>query len=327
MVSLEWYQSFVAVYQVGTVTGAAEARFLTQPAVTQHLAALESVIGEPLFQRTPRRMLPTQRGKELYSQVIQSLERLAQVSEDLRSVDKRQIQQPLIRLGTPREYFLDIALNQLAELPFRFWIQFGVTGDLIASLEQGELDLIIATQRTASRQLEFHKLAEENFVLVCATQQRNLLVASLMGQMIADGEAQESFRSQSELEASSSSESLMEQPNLKSIEKWLTTQKWISYGLELPIIRRFWQITFKNRPEFQPALVIPDLHSIGKAVELGYGISLLPDYLCADGLKQARLQILWQAPKPTINELWLAYRKIERNRFELKQIQTKLGAK
>lgn len=57
MVNLEWYRSFVEVYRVGTTSGAVEILHLTQPAVSQHIAALESALGVVLFQRMPRRML------------------------------------------------------------------------------------------------------------------------------------------------------------------------------------------------------------------------------------------------------------------------------
>jgi len=66
MVDFEWYRSFIAVYRSGTVTGAAKARLLTQPAISQHIAALESASGHALFQRTPRKMIPTEHGKVLY---------------------------------------------------------------------------------------------------------------------------------------------------------------------------------------------------------------------------------------------------------------------
>jgi DNA-binding transcriptional LysR family regulator len=59
MVNLEWYRSFVQVYRVGTVSKAAESLHLTQPAVSQHVAGLEATLGTPLFQRMPRRMVPT----------------------------------------------------------------------------------------------------------------------------------------------------------------------------------------------------------------------------------------------------------------------------
>ena len=65
MINLEWYRSFIEVYRVGTVSGAAQVLHLTQPAVSQHVAALESALGNPLFQRTPRRMVPTEAGQRL----------------------------------------------------------------------------------------------------------------------------------------------------------------------------------------------------------------------------------------------------------------------
>jgi DNA-binding transcriptional LysR family regulator len=45
MVSFEWYHSFIKVYRAGTVSGAAQVLNLTQPAVSQHVEALESALG------------------------------------------------------------------------------------------------------------------------------------------------------------------------------------------------------------------------------------------------------------------------------------------
>jgi DNA-binding transcriptional LysR family regulator len=71
MVNLEWYRSFVQVYRVGrTVSKASESLHLTQPAVSQHLAGLEANLGTLLFQRMSRRMVPTEVGRRLYTQVV-----------------------------------------------------------------------------------------------------------------------------------------------------------------------------------------------------------------------------------------------------------------
>ena len=51
MADLNWYRNFLAVYRLGSVSGAAKARNLTQPAVSQQLGALEASVGEPLFVR------------------------------------------------------------------------------------------------------------------------------------------------------------------------------------------------------------------------------------------------------------------------------------
>ena len=69
MINFEWYRSSIEVYRVGTLSGAAQVLHLTQPAVSQHVAARESALGNSLFQRTPRRMVPTEAGQRLYTQI------------------------------------------------------------------------------------------------------------------------------------------------------------------------------------------------------------------------------------------------------------------
>ena len=51
---------FVKVAELGSFSRAAEALFLTQPTVSEHVRALEDELGVQLFERTPRgvRLLP-----------------------------------------------------------------------------------------------------------------------------------------------------------------------------------------------------------------------------------------------------------------------------
>ncbi len=62
MIDFEWYRSFIHVYQQRSVSAAARIRFLTQPAVSQHIAALEAELETSLFIRAPRQMIPTDAG-------------------------------------------------------------------------------------------------------------------------------------------------------------------------------------------------------------------------------------------------------------------------
>jgi len=55
---------------VGTVSGVAQFLHLTQPAVSQHVAAKKSALGNPLFQRTPRRMVPRKRDKDFILKLL-----------------------------------------------------------------------------------------------------------------------------------------------------------------------------------------------------------------------------------------------------------------
>ena len=287
MSDFERFRSFVAVYRAGTVSGGAKARFLTQPAVSQHIAGLEAETEHKLFKRTPRQMVPTEWGKKFYAQVAQAVDTLEQVAQDRRGALDTEM--PLVRLGAPLEYFHEILLEGLTEAPLRFWLTFGVAAELLERLERRELDLVVATQRLPSPAVEFEKLSDERFVLVGSPDHE--VPISPMGS----------------------------QGGTARVEGWLKEQRWIVYGAELPIVRRFWQQSFGGRPEIQPSLILPDLRTILKAVELGRGVAVLPGYLCQDALESGRVNVLWEPAEPVENELWLAYRKTDRTDEDIRK--------
>ncbi len=278
MVNLEWYRSFIEVYRVGTVSGAAQVLHLTQPAVSQHIAALESALGQSLFQRTPRRMLPTDEGKRLYTQIVEAIEKLESITP--RSSNNAP---QVIRIGSPQEFFSERILNRLPQaenLVYR--VQFGLAKDLIQQLLAGQLDAVIATQKITRSELEYQLVHEENFWLVAPPD----AVIPI------------------------SSEQL--HVNLTSLEQWLKSQPLIAYGEDLPIIRRFWRIVFGRRLDTVPRLVLPDLRLIRQAVMAGLGFSVLPDYLCEDRVNSNALKLILKPTNAVTNHIWLSYRKSER---------------
>lgn len=281
MIHLDWYQSFLAVYRKGTVSKAAQDRFLSQPAVTQHIANLEKMIGAPLFQRTPRKMIPTDLGKELYTRLVQPLETLELITDDLISL--HQNEQPILRLGTPYEFFSYFILESIDRFPFQLRIQFGSTDQLLHELANENLDLVLSTQMFSTHGIIFEPVYREEFWLVASP--HHPLPAS-------------SF-------------------DADQIEQWLIKQKWISYGTDLPIIRRFWLLSFSKRPPIRPYFVIPNLIAIAQAVEFGKGLSLLPDYLCIQRHQEGKLIKIWDPPKPVTNQLWLVAPKRKKKELSL----------
>jgi DNA-binding transcriptional LysR family regulator len=278
MVNLEWYRSFIEVYRVGTVSGAAQVLHLTQPGVSQHIAALESALGQSLFQRMPRRMLPTDEGKRLYTEIVEAIEKLESITLRL-SNNAPQV----IRIGSPQEFFAERILNQLPQAEnFLYRIQFGLVKDLIQQLLIGQLDAVIATQKITHSELEYQLVHEENFWLVAPP---NTAIPA-------------------------SSEQL--QVDLTSLEQWLKSQPLIAYSEDLPIIRRFWRVIFGRRLATVPRLVLPDLRLIRQAVVAGLGFSVLPDYLCEDGVNSNALKLILKPTNAVTNQIWLSYRKSER---------------
>lgn len=279
MVNLEWYRSFVEVYRIGTTSGAAEILHLTQPAVSQHIAALESALGVVLFQRIPRRMLPTEAGKRLYTCVVVAIETLESIPTKA-SISDTPL---LLRLGTPTEFFSEYVLKKLPKTSeILFATRFGLVQELIEQLLTNQIDCAIATQKIVKPDIEYQLIFEESFWLVGPP---NITIPLSQD---------------------------LKQTDLTALEQWLKLQPWISYSEDLPIIRRFWRVIFGRRLDVNPQVVIPDLRTIREAIAQGLGYSVLPDYLCTDWVADHRLTLLLQPIKAVTNQIWLAYRKAER---------------
>ncbi|MBT2616323.1 MULTISPECIES: LysR family transcriptional regulator [unclassified Bacillus (in: firmicutes)] len=269
MIDFEWYRSFIYIYKYNSVSEAAKTRIMTQPAMSQHLAALEAEVGELLFIRTARKMVPTERGKELYSQLAPLVESLEAATLSFRSASLPTLS--IIRIGSAIENFYEIILNQLQEIQTCTVSYFGTADELLELLKEGTVDIIVTSKKNPVPGIEYITLFEEEFVIVAPK----------------------------ELE-------IEEGTNYELKEKWLSSQNWISYGLDLPIIRRFWREHFKKRPIMKPIHVIPNLHLILKAIENGSGISLLPTYLLENSMDEAKSKIIFEDLKVN-NKLFIAY--------------------
>lgn len=286
MSQLEWYRNFVAIYRAGSVSGAAKLRHLTQPAVSQQLAALETVVGVPLFLRTPKGMQPTARGDALYQQVFDALDKLERVSRSLRGRDGGSAL-TRVRLGAPSEYFHAFALERLGNAGFELVVRFGEDKELLSMLEVGALDVAVTTLKPTAKTLQHRLLALKHFELV--------------GPPHLEPPAPEL--------------------SLGELAQWLGEQPWVSYSQELPITRRFWQQYLQARFEGKLAVVVPDLRSVLRAVELGYGLSILPEFLCRDALVAGRVRSLWPVRNLIQGEQWLlSFREVDSDRVEVIQI-------
>ena len=63
MADFEWYRSFVSIYGLRSISAAAKFRFMTQPALTHHVNALEAEVGEVLFSVHRGKPYPPNEGK------------------------------------------------------------------------------------------------------------------------------------------------------------------------------------------------------------------------------------------------------------------------
>lgn len=278
MVNLEWYRTFKAVYQTGSLTAASKALFISQPNVSQHLSALEAHVGRQLFERKPR-LVATDYGKLFYTQVVEPLEKLEEVETDFKAICCLS-HLPIIRVGAVKEFFHAVSSEKLGSIPASLMISFGMTKELIAKLPKGEIDFVIATQKIEEKNLVYEPFLKEEFAIVGSpsletTAFNKLIRAKKWGQA----------------------------------EDWLLNQIWFAYSSDLAIIRRFWLKNFKKRPAIKPRFTIPDMQVILKAISAGQGLTITADYLTKELLLEKKLKLIWKGHTVSENILYLVYDK------------------
>lgn len=273
MVNLEWYRTFKAVYETGSLTAASKALFISQPNVSQHLSSLEAYIGKPLFERKPR-IAATDYGKLFYTQVVEPLEKLEKVEAGFNAAFLKK-QLPVIRLGCVQEYFQAVLSEKITAINANLILSFGRTKELLSMLHKGTLDFVIATKLTDYRNLVFEPVQQEKFIIA--------------GSKKIDTTQFDKY---------------IRKKDLEKAEAWLLSQPWITYTTDLAIIRRFWQKNFNKRPVIKPYCVIPDINVILKSLKHCTALTIASDYLLDDDLR-----IIWRGIAPVGSTLYLAYDK------------------
>ncbi|HEY9259264.1 LysR family transcriptional regulator [Chitinophaga sp.] len=273
MVNLEWYRTFKAVYQTGSLTAASRALFISQPNVSQHISSLEAHVGKILFERKPK-IVPTDYGKLFYTQVIEPLEKLEKIEANFNTASFKK-KSPIIRLGTVQEYFQAILSEKIAAIEPNLILSFGRTKELLGRLQKGSLDFVVATKLTEYKQLVFEPIRQEIFIIA--------------GSKTID---------------TTDFDHYVKEEYWESAEAWLLSQPWFAYTIDLAIIRRFWQKNFDKRPVIKPSCVIPDMNLILKSLKHSIALTIAADYLLDDDLK-----IIWRGRTPLENVLYLVYDK------------------
>lgn len=290
MVNLEWYRTFKAIYKTGTLTGAAEVLFISQPGVSLHLSSLESYVGYKLFDRTGRKMIPTERGKVLYNAVLDPLTRLEEVEKNFqRSTEKHT---PTISVGMCFETF-QITLEQyVSSLPFNLIISFGEYPEMLDQLDKGILDLIITPKKGVSSHIEHVAFSSEKIVLVGG---KEVDIAAF--------------------------NQVHKNKNKAQIEEWLKQEKWYGTTGDMEHLFHFWSLNFGKKPDFRPNYIVPNLNSIVRCLSGGTGLAVIPDFLCQNELDSGQIQLIWEGDKKLKNTLYFGTRKKTTHSDEIEHIK------
>lgn len=159
---------FAAVVDAGSFVRACDAIGVSKPAVSRHVAALESRLGVRLLQRTTRRLSLTEEGEVFYARCKELLAEVDEAEAEVASRADQAVGQ--LRINAP----VSFAMIHLAPL----WPQFvarhpGVTLDItladrVVDLVEEGADLAVRITRMPDSTLVSRKLGSTRLVL-CAS--------------------------------------------------------------------------------------------------------------------------------------------------------------
>jgi DNA-binding transcriptional LysR family regulator len=278
-VELTHLQSFAAVYRHSSITRAAEELHVSQPSVTAHLRALEAELRRPLFVRLARGVRATPLADRLAREINAPLESLIATSQGFHH--SAEITEATLLLGGPADVLSEVILPTLAPLVAQglsIRVRTGLTADLIASLADGELDVVIATTPTRQRSVTLRPLFDETLALVAS----HTLAARLSKQSLpTHGIAWPAVLSEYPL---------------------------VAFAENAPLVRRYWRTVFGLSSAPKPRVVIDDLRAIIRTVTSTAAWTVVPTYLIRQHLDRGDLIVLHEPPEPPTNTLYVATR-------------------
>ncbi len=273
MINLEWIRTFSSIFECGNITEASKKLHMTQPGVSKQLAALEHHIGKKLFERTTRKVIPTEYGKFLYAQITSPLKALEKVEHY--SSNRTKKERPSIVIGCSSDFFKKELLHKIYALDMFIVTQFGTHKELITSLEDEKIQLLVGTEKYDSFPHQFSIIKEDSLVLVAS---KDISIPANLG----------SEKTQ--------------------ITKWLQKQTWFSYDNDLTDINKFWETNFNHKPQLVAQYILPSYGDMLEAIQLTPGFCVLPLSLCEEALQNGTIHTPFTSLKNVDQRLFCAHK-------------------
>ena len=252
---LSQLRGFLTVARMGSFTKAAEALFLTQPALSLQIKALEKSLGEPLFERRGRRLLLTPAGRILLERAAQIWSLVDQTGEEIAAL--KGLAGGRLVIGTNDSnclYVLPASVRRFRrEFPHvELHLTNGHSTQVVAWVVEGQADFGVVTLPIANAHIESRPLFRREDVLVCTP-----------GHPLC-------------AQAAVTLEHLVEYPLLLldkgSVSRTLLDQMLAKSGL-LP----------------KTVMEVGSIEVIKRYVEIGLGVSIIPRFTAEQEIREGRL--------------------------------------
>lgn len=167
MVDLRW-KTFITVIQEGTLAKAGDKLGLTQPAVSQHLKAMEEHYKQPLFNHRGRRLVLNDAGHLVRKNVEKALLKEQGLEQKLKGLLMGQSRFNLGATLTVGEFILPGFLGQYHQAyPVReISIHIRNTDSILNGLKKGEIDLAVIEGPFDSTSIKSHHFMEDEMIFI-----------------------------------------------------------------------------------------------------------------------------------------------------------------
>lgn len=173
---------FVAVAETGSFSRAAERCNIAQPSLSQQIQKLEQELGEPLFDRLPRKVVLTDAGRTLLPRAVSILSDLQDIKHTLNQ--NMDAGHGLLNVGfipTIAPFVLPRVIKRFSqEFPnARLSVQEDLTETIVRNLLDGKLDVGITSMPIRHRLIQTEELLTEPLLVASAKENDFITHASI----------------------------------------------------------------------------------------------------------------------------------------------------
>ena len=172
---LKQLQTFVAVYETGSVSKAAKRLFATQPGLSTHIKQLEEGLGTELFQRSTTGVEPTIAGRKMYKRAVSILRDVEETRQEISDLSEEV--SGSIKFGLVPSAMHGLAPTLLPRFKNKYpqvqiLLKEAYSRDLTNLVRNSELDFAIVIEPSNLDGLTTEKIVDDNLVLISAKSDR-----------------------------------------------------------------------------------------------------------------------------------------------------------
>lgn len=159
--NLNYYKIFFTVAKTGNISKAAEALYISQPAVSKSITKLEQSLGHTLFKRSKKGVRLTEEGETLYLHLSTAFESIETAEKTLKRIG--QFGMGHLRIGVSTSLCKYILLPYLQDFieehpHVKISIECNPTYETVQLLKQGKIDIGLICETALDKHFQFMPL-------------------------------------------------------------------------------------------------------------------------------------------------------------------------